>query len=103
MPPRSLITTGANRGIGFWIIVKNFYRMTRLRSSLHLKRTTLRTVLENKKTADPSPGSGNFHFRKRGSSKRVMSGPAHKKTSSTSMELSYTVDEEDDHFDERNE
>ncbi|KAF1756576.1 hypothetical protein GCK72_013029 [Caenorhabditis remanei] len=67
------------------------------------KRTTLRTVLENKKTADPSPGSGNFHFRKRGSSKRVMSGPAHKKTSSTSMELSYTVDEEDNHFDERNE
>ncbi|KAF1761512.1 hypothetical protein GCK72_009768 [Caenorhabditis remanei] len=67
------------------------------------KRTTLRTVQEIKKTAGPSPGNGNFHFRKRGSSKRVMSGPAHKKTSSTSMELSDTVDEEDDHFDERNE
>ncbi|EFP12962.1 hypothetical protein CRE_12405 [Caenorhabditis remanei] len=36
-------------------------------------------------------------------SKRVMSGPAHKKTSSTSSELSDTLDEEDDHFDERNE
>ncbi|EFP06361.1 hypothetical protein CRE_07584 [Caenorhabditis remanei] len=80
-------------------IVKDSARM----SNIVIKRTTLRTVLENKKTAGPSPGSGNFRFRKRGSSKRVMSGPAHKKTSSTSMELSDTVDEENDHFDERNE
>ncbi|EFO84017.1 hypothetical protein CRE_17440 [Caenorhabditis remanei] len=81
-------------------------------------KAALRELKDSVYTAGPTPGSGNFQFRKviishikifyktfffqRGGSKLAMSGPAQKKKSTTPVDLNETVHEEDDLFNEGN-